>query len=669
MATNIYCTVDTNPLGGADYTSLYDALWGEAGESPKCVTSRDLVTNDEFLIITVAASTGLAEIGHVPFPTYISGLLTYPSFVTDDTHRVAVFPAAGQWPGPVWDESKYRIVGQVGGSFAHRIDIYGLQIQFQDSAGAIWPSRYGIVAGCIVRGLDKGFISGSRGINIVTYHVRAYNNLVYGFDRGIFVDYEYGDISLINNTAVRNNRGIWIQQNYSILQVINNVAAGNNIDWILYGSNWPTGGLAYSNACSDGTSASISGQSVGTAESIPGVKFNTIFSDPARKDFRLKPTSSLFGAGVDLTTIQIGTHPNYYSGQSQFYGQGPEADFDDDLLKTVRTVWSVGAFEEEGPAVCSVVSKTVRTESIAADWLVNCHYHEGISISGDSMILGQTGPCNIYFSCQGTTASTADTATINHLVAAGHTVTVVYSRTVSDVDNFAGYDLIIIGPSNTGTGTHPAHANIQAALCSVISFDWGVSRYSLLLSSGVNYSGSGALKRMREDYDYLTVHQTPIPNNYTCRWLRTPRTGVITLYEHSTSSAYKFSLYRNNSGRHYFHFGFLSMQSIGSTLLKLFLKQVGYCSSQKIYNPTGKRTSTPIALDEAVHAKLRWEAETPAGTSFAMECAVNDSNTVEPGDESYVEVGQLESIPGISPEVDLAGKYLWVRQVMRSVYE
>ena len=56
-ATEIICIVDTDPAAEADYHSLADAIAGETGASPKCVTGADLVTNGEQLTIELRASS------------------------------------------------------------------------------------------------------------------------------------------------------------------------------------------------------------------------------------------------------------------------------------------------------------------------------------------------------------------------------------------------------------------------------------------------------------------------------------------------------------------------------------------------------------------------------------------------------------------------------------
>lgn len=90
-ATEVICIVDTDPdAKDAHYHSLADAIAGETGASPKCVTSANLVTNDEQLTIECRASSGAADTTGV----------TISGFTTDADNFVKVYvPASAQASG------------------------------------------------------------------------------------------------------------------------------------------------------------------------------------------------------------------------------------------------------------------------------------------------------------------------------------------------------------------------------------------------------------------------------------------------------------------------------------------------------------------------------------------------------------------------------------------
>ena len=75
-ATEITCIVDTDPdAEDAHYHSLAAAIAGEAGASPKCVTSADLVANDEQL--KTPRHCHMTRNGPTPHQTILSACISH----------------------------------------------------------------------------------------------------------------------------------------------------------------------------------------------------------------------------------------------------------------------------------------------------------------------------------------------------------------------------------------------------------------------------------------------------------------------------------------------------------------------------------------------------------------------------------------------------------------
>lgn len=99
MATEITVIVDTDSTQNPDYTSLSAAIIGESGDTPKKVTSADLVANNEQLTIECRASSGAADTTRVA----VTG------FTTDSTRFVRVtVPSAHRHDGK-WNTAKYNL--------------------------------------------------------------------------------------------------------------------------------------------------------------------------------------------------------------------------------------------------------------------------------------------------------------------------------------------------------------------------------------------------------------------------------------------------------------------------------------------------------------------------------------------------------------------------------
>ena len=81
----------------------------------------------------------------------------------------------------------------------------------------------------------------------------------------------------------------------------------------------------------------------------------------------------------------------------------------------------------------------------------------------------------------------------------------------------------------------------------------------------------------------------------------------------------------------------------------------------------GYRISEPLSLSEITDvttSSIIWNAVTPLGTNIVIQTAVTDSDSEEP--ESWDNATNDETIPGIEKGQDLAGKFLWTKQILQA---
>ena len=87
--------------------------------------------------------------------------------------------------------------------------------------------------------------------------------------------------------------------------------------------------------------------------------------------------------------------------------------------------------------------------------------------------------------------------------------------------------------------------------------------------------------------------------------------------------------------------------------------------AEGVYETEGYRTSKPIPLSLITAVKssnIKWNSTTPADTDIKIYTAVNEDDTTEPTyPDDYSEATDDSSIPSISADQDLTGKYLWTR--------
>ncbi len=236
-ATEVVCIVDTDPdAEDAHYHSLADAIAGETGASPKCVSSADLVANDEQLTIECRASSGAADTALILASslTFVTGPDNYVAFVVPTSHR-----HEGNW-----DESCYRLSAYGHTAIELGVGYYriiGLQIEnTEDRQGRTGVGTSGdgasnyLIDSCLIRFSDDAtrlclgvyhynsnsaaymtirnsillgsptIVEGSIGVKTFTNGRNyIYNNIIAGFDTG--VDRGGGGYACVNNISVGNN--------------------------------------------------------------------------------------------------------------------------------------------------------------------------------------------------------------------------------------------------------------------------------------------------------------------------------------------------------------------------------------------------------------------------------------------------------------------------------
>lgn len=290
-ATEVICIVDTDSTQNPDYTSLAAAIAGETGASPKCVTSADLVTNDEQLTIECRATSGAAD----------TTAVTISGFTTDADNFVKIYVPSGHRHAGKWDANKYRIAITTESSsiqimLSGYLVIDGLQIATTEYNS---DSKYGIannvahhvtIKNCIIRcgnptyaHMGIWFGAGSANQSLL------YNCIAYGFTngRGYFLN---GDNGTRYSTYCFNliaygcgSRGFGGESATYI-----NCAAINCTDGF---NAW---GSAHDYNVSDVSGDDCLGDHGFVTEQSP----TEIFVDPENGDFRLVSGSDLIDAGI-----------------------------------------------------------------------------------------------------------------------------------------------------------------------------------------------------------------------------------------------------------------------------------------------------------------------------------------------------------------------------------
>ena len=292
MATEVTCIVDTDGTQNPDYTSLAAAIAGETGASPKCVTSANLVTNDEQLTIECRASSGAADNANA----------NLNGFTVDSTRYVKIFVPAGHRHNGKWSTGKARLVSDATNDNTCLTvnDPYTIIDGLQIDVGTDRSYRYGIQVGetdvivrnCIIRNSSSSTdIMGIRLYDADGGGFLIYNCIVYGFNTtnsfGINVATEQ-DGALIMCCTV-SGCGTGIRSAYHDA-IITNCASFNNATDI----SGDTITVSYC-ATDDGSGTNAVDISPGATEADD---WAAAFTDYSNGDFSLKSGSDLIDAGI-----------------------------------------------------------------------------------------------------------------------------------------------------------------------------------------------------------------------------------------------------------------------------------------------------------------------------------------------------------------------------------
>ena len=329
-ATEVICIVDTDPdAEDAHYHSLADAIAGETGASPKCVTSADLVANDEQLTIECRASSGAAD----------TAAVSVDGFTQDEDRYVEIYiPPAHRHNGK-WSTGKYRIESTAQ-DILYIKDSYtrvrGIQVKGSSSQG--WYNRtvridedtdyvvfedFIIINDCQFEAVGPHAVGFSAiGKYGEDKHDRVQNGIIIcknytgrGFYAGSW------NSKLFNVTIYGGKYGIVSE--WAKTQFTNIVAVGASVS-CFYDK---AGGFSTSsdyNASDDGTAPGAN------SIDLTGVSLGTIFTDYSNEDFSLVSNSPLIDAGTDLSASMDSVD---IIGTSR-----PQGDY-----------WDIGAFELSGP--------------------------------------------------------------------------------------------------------------------------------------------------------------------------------------------------------------------------------------------------------------------------------------------------------------------------------
>lgn len=290
-ATKVVCIVDTDATQNPDYTSLAAAIAGETGASPKCVTSADLVTNDEQLTIECRASSGAAEV--------LSSQITIDGFILDADCYVDIFSPVGHRSNGVWDDDKYVLDSYTNEvSRAIEVKIPFVRIRHLQVHKSPWGSTRGVMFSTGANnGLADGVIVKGKSMSGAGYGFDSYyckdtifrNCISIGSGIGIrFIAYDGDPLYAINCTVYdAYDYGIYSDANYSAY-AINCAVFNTSVD------DFGGAGLAISYCASDdgdGTNA------VALNDNASG-EWASAFTDYANGDFSLKSGSPLIDAGI-----------------------------------------------------------------------------------------------------------------------------------------------------------------------------------------------------------------------------------------------------------------------------------------------------------------------------------------------------------------------------------
>lgn len=313
MANEVICIVDTDGTKNPDYTSLNDAVIGESGANPKCVTGPNLVSNDEQLTIECRSSNGAADTNPVD-PGEIL-------FTTDVEHFIKIVVPEG-----------YRHKG----IFEAEPTYYRLYITANSHCFRYLPS-YTQIIGVVISNTEN-----KRLLSDIGEHSLIDSCLFSTTSDGHLANVRLGHAQMVRNCIYRGPNRTGFHVSWLSANVLNCVASGPDIGFDFSGGTGE-GGPVFKNCIAikckeagfggdqtEGITASNNISSDGTApgeSSLIDIDPDDIFVDHTNGDFRLRTGSPAINAGTDLSMY-----------------------FEEDIIGINRPqgdceIWDIGAFE------------------------------------------------------------------------------------------------------------------------------------------------------------------------------------------------------------------------------------------------------------------------------------------------------------------------------------
>lgn len=330
MAAEVTCIVDTDSGAGYDYTSLNAALVGEAGGSPVVVTSPDLVTNDERLIIECRATSGSQDTAQVTVTGFTTGSDDYVVIQSSGANRHAGVLDTNLYD--LWVNGGAGVSFTVSNNYTRIIGIQGgIHTYSQTFLSVPATVTNVLIDSCILR---QGSGGSSTGIMLKGSDAKAVNNIIYDFvTSGIIEDYTNATYGY-NNTIVNCGIGI-LGHSSNSMRAVNNIVQDCTTD---FSSNFHSS----SNYNLSDSTGSPGANSVDNS--------NLTFADAATDDYHL--------ASGDTDAIGAGIGPSSDSNV-------PTTDIDGDTRS--GTTCDIGADEyaAAGGLSIPVAMNQLRTQGIS----------------------------------------------------------------------------------------------------------------------------------------------------------------------------------------------------------------------------------------------------------------------------------------------------------------
>jgi len=278
---------------------------------------------------------------------------------TDSTHYIKIYTTAAARHDGKWDDTKYRLETNNNVALFGRqgnVRVEGLQVKTTSGGSGIYISLISEacdwrVSHCIIKGVsvnewDSGLVVYN---NSGTGVLRAWNNIIYGWDRGLtnnaaFWLEDTGSTCYINNNTVHDSYWGFFRTGGGSLIVKNNITQDCN-----------DGYSGTFDSASDYNISDIAGdQPASGSHDKTGVNVN--FADEANDDFHLAGSDTAAkDAGVDLS-------------------EDSNLAFDDDIdgeKRPAGQTWDIGADEKKRATVINAPLTNKLTDGLVGHWTFN----------------------------------------------------------------------------------------------------------------------------------------------------------------------------------------------------------------------------------------------------------------------------------------------------------